>query len=89
MKLQSLNPTQLASYLAGKTVRYTNTQNKSSVTDNGVRTFKIESIDRVGRHVETSEQFITAKVSDVDDSGVEKYRNLYIDSINVIVLNWS
>ena len=85
MKLQSLNPTQLASYLAGKTVRYTNTQNKSSVTDNGVRTFKIESIDRVGRHVETSEQFITAKVSDVDDSGVEKYRNLYIDSINVIV----
>tara|TARA_A100001391_G_scaffold68737_1_gene43930 strand:- start:551 stop:808 length:258 start_codon:yes stop_codon:yes gene_type:complete len=85
MKLQSLNPTQLASYLAGKTVRYTNTQNKSSVTDNGVRTFKIESIDRVGRHWETSEQFITAKVSDVDDSGVEKYRNLYIDSINVIV----
>ena len=85
MKLQSLNPTQLASYLSGKTVRYTNTQNKSSVTDNGVRTFKIESIDRVGRHVETSDQFITAKVSDVDDSGVEKYRNLYIDSINVIV----
>ena len=85
MNLQSLNPTQLASYLAGKTVRYTNTQNKSSVTDNGVRTFKIESIDRVGRHVETSDQFITAKVSDVDDSGVEKYRNLYIDSINVIV----
>ena len=85
MKLQSLNPTQLASYLAGKTVRYTNTQNKSSVTDNGVRTFKIESIDRVGKHWETSEQFITAKVSDVDDSGVEKYRNLYIDSINVIV----
>ena len=85
MKLQSLNPTQLASYLAGKTARYTNTQNKSSVTDNGVRTFKIESIDRVGRHWETSEQFITAKVSDVDDSGVEKYRNLYIDSINVIV----
>ena len=85
MKLQSLNPTQLASYLSGKTVRYTNTQNKSSVTDNGVRTFKIESIDRVGRHVETSDQFITAKGSDVDDSGVEKYRNLYIDSINVIV----
>ena len=85
MKLQSLTPAQLASYLAGKTGRYTNTQNKSSVTDNGVRTFKIESIDRGGRHVETSEQFITAKVSDVDDSGVEKYRNLYIDSINVIV----
>ena len=85
MNLNTLNPTQLASHLAGKTVRYTNTQNKSSVTDNGVRTFKIESIDRVGRHVETSDQFITAKVSDVDDSGVEKYRNLYIDSINVIV----
>ena len=85
MKLQSLNPTQLASYLAGKTVRYTNTQNKSSVTDNGVRTFKIESIDRVGRHWETSEQFITAWVSDVDDSGSKKFRNLYVDSINVIV----
>ena len=85
MKLQSLNPTQLASHLVGKTVRYTNTKKNSSVTGDRTRTFKINSIDRVGRHWETSEQFITAKVSDVDDSGVEKYRNLYIDSINVIV----
>lgn len=85
MKLQSLNPTQLASHLAGKTVRYTNTKKNSSVTGDRTRTFKINSIDRVGRHWETSEQFITALVSDIDDSGVEKYRNLYIDSINVIV----
>ena len=85
MKLQSLNPTQLASHLVGKTIRYTNTQNKSSVTDDGIRTFKINSIDRVGRHVETSEQFITAWVSDIDDSGKVKPRNLYVDSINVIV----
>ena len=85
MNLNTLNPTQLASHLAGKTVRYTNTKKKSSVTGDRTRTFKINSIDRVGRHWETSEQFITALVSDIDDSGVEKYRNLYIDSINVIV----
>ena len=85
MKLQSLNPTQLASHLAGKTVRYTNTKKNSSVTGGRTRTFKINSIDRVGRHWETSEQFITAWVSDVDDSGSKKFRNLYVDSINVIV----
>ena len=85
MKLEHLNPTQLASFLANKTVRYTNTKKDSSVTGDRTRTFKINSIDRVGRHAETSEQFITAKVSDVDDSGTEKYRNLYVDSIDVIV----
>ena len=85
MKLEHLNPTQLASFLTNKTVRYTNTKKESSVTGDRTRTFKINSIDRVGRHAETSEQFITAKVSDVDDSGVEKFRNLYVDSIDVIV----
>ena len=85
MNLQSLNPTQLASHLAGKTVRYTNTKKNSSVTGDRTRTFKINSIDRVGRHWETSEQIITALVSDIDDSGSKKYRNLYVDSINVIV----
>jgi len=85
MKLEHLNPTQLASFLTNKTVRYTNTKKESSVTGDRTRTFKINSIDRVGRHAETSEQFITAKVSDVDDLGTEKFRNLYVDSINVIV----
>ena len=85
MNLNTLNPTQLASHLAGKTVRYTNTKKNSSVTGDRTRTFKINSIDRVGRHWETSEQFITALVSDIDASGSKKYRNLYVDSINVIV----
>ena len=85
MNLNTLNPTQLASHLAGKTVRYTNTKKNSSVTGGRTRTFKINSIDRVGRHWETSEQFITAWVSDVDDLGSKKFRNLYVDSIDVIV----
>tara|TARA_B100000927_G_scaffold213280_1_gene173778 strand:- start:276 stop:533 length:258 start_codon:yes stop_codon:yes gene_type:complete len=85
MKLEELNDTQLSSFLAGKTVRYTNTKKDSTVTGDRTRTFKINSIDRVGRHVETSNQFITAKVSDIDDSGAEKSRTLYVDSIDVIV----
>ena len=85
MKLEHLNPTQLASFLTNKTVRYENTSSKSSVTVDAVRTFKIKGIDRVGKHVETGDTFVTAIVQDVDDSGAEKYRNLYVDAIDVIV----
>ena len=85
MNLKSLNPTQLASHLAGKTVRYENTKKISSVTGDRTRTFKIKGIDRVGKHVETGDTFVTAVVQDVDDSGAEKYRNLYVDAIDVIV----
>ncbi len=85
MKYTHLSPVQLSSLLTNKTVRYENTKKISSVTGDRTRTFKINSIDRVGRHWETSEQFITAWVSDVDDSGSKKFRNLYVDSITVIV----
>jgi|10_taG_2_1085330.scaffolds.fasta_scaffold15412_5 hypothetical protein len=85
MKLIHLNPIQLASFLTNKTVRYKNTKNKSSVKDDLLRTFKINYVERVGNHAETNEQFITANVSDVDDGGEKKFRNLYTDAIDVIV----
>ena len=85
MKYTHLSPVQLSSLLTNRTVRYKNTSKKSSVTVNAIRTFKIKGIDRVGKHVETGETFVTAIVQDVDDCGEEKYRNLYVDAIDVIV----
>ena len=85
MKLTHLNPIQLASFLTHKTVRYKNTKNKSSVKDDILRTFKINYVERVANHAQTNEQFITANVSDVDDGGEKKFRNLYTDAIDVIV----
>jgi hypothetical protein len=89
MKLDNLNPTQLVSELIGKTVRYENTTNKSSVTciaPNGKpqRTLKIKSVDSVNTHPKTGKVFVTAKVGDVDDEGTEKWRNLYIDAMETV-----
>jgi len=85
MKYTHLSPVQLSSLLTNKTVRYENTSSKSSVTVDAIRTFKIKGIERVGKHVETGDTFVTAIVQDVDDCGEEKYRNLYVDAIDVIV----
>ena len=85
MKYTHLSPVQLSSLLTNKTVRYENTKKISSVTGDRTRTFKIKGIDRVGKHVETGDTFVTAIVQDVDDCGEEKYRNLYVDAIDVIV----
>ena len=85
MKYTHLSPVQLSSLLTNKTVRYENTKKESSVTGDRKRTFKIKGIDRVGKHVETGDTFVTAIVQDVDDCGEEKYRNLYVDAIDVIV----
>jgi hypothetical protein len=85
MKLDYLNPTQLVSFIISKTVRYTNTKKESSVTGDRIRTFKINSVDKVDYNKETGEVYITADVSDVDDGGQRKFRNLYVDAIDVIV----
>jgi hypothetical protein len=89
MNFDHLNPTQLVSELIGKTVRYENKTNKSSVTciaHNGkfVRTLKIKTIDSVNTHPDTGKVFVTAKVDDVDDAGVEKWRNLYVDAMETL-----
>ena len=44
LRLFPQNPVHLASTLTGKTVRYENFHNKSSVADPKVRTFKIKSM---------------------------------------------
>ena len=79
------NPVQLASSLTGKTVRYTNLNQESTVTPNGQRTFKISAIEDVAVAKSTGYRYITAKVKDVDDGGTEKYRSLIVDGISIVV----
>ena len=79
------NPVQLASSLTGKTVRYTNLNQESTVTPNGQRTFKISAIEDVAVSKTTGYRYITAKVKDVDDGGSEKYRSLIVDGISIVV----
>ena len=79
------NPVQLASTLTGKTVRYTNLNQESTVTPNGQRTFKISAIEDVSVSKSTGYRYITAKVQDVDDGGTEKYRSLIVDGISIVV----
>ena len=85
--IQSLpsNPVQLASTLTGKTVRYTNLNQKSTVTADGQRTFKISAIEDVSVSKSTGYRYITAKVQDVDDGGSVKYRSLIVDGISIVV----
>ena len=85
LRLFPQNPVHLASTLTGKTVRYENFHNKSSVADPKVRTFKIKSIEDVCKSEASGSRYVTAKVQDVDDGGTEKYRNLILDGIEVIV----
>ena len=73
----------IASDLVGKTVRYL--ANKSKVTANGVRVFKIEAIENVDFAAKTGKRYITALCKDVDDGGESKYRNLQLAGIDLIV----
>ena len=85
IQLFPTNPVHLASSLTGKTVRYENFHPKSNVADYKKRTFKIKAIEDVSVSQETGTRYVTAKVQDVDDGGAEKYRNLILDGIEVIV----
>jgi hypothetical protein len=79
------NPVQLASMLTGKTVRYENQTRKSTVTPDGLRTFKISAIEDVSTSKSTGYRYLTAKVQDIDDGGTEKYRSLIVDGISIVV----
>ena len=84
-KLFPHNPVHLASTLTGKTVRYENFHNKSAVADPRRRTFKIKAIEDVCKSEASGSRYVTARVQDIDDGGTEKYRNLILDGIEVIV----
>ena len=85
IKLFPQNPVHLASNLTGKTVRYENFHNKSAVADPRRRTFKIKAIEDVCKSEASGSRYVTARVQDIDDGGAEKYRNLILDGIEVIV----
>jgi hypothetical protein len=73
----------IASELVGKTVRYL--ANKSKSTPNGVRIFKIESVENVDFSAKTGRRYVTVLAKDIDDAGVTKYRNLHLAGIDLIV----
>jgi hypothetical protein len=73
----------IASELVGKTVRYLASKSKS--TPNGVRVFKIESVENVDFAAKTGKRFVTVFAKDIDDSGVAKYRNLHLAGIDLVV----
>ena len=78
------NPIHLASLLTGKTVRYRNTKNRSSITDDGVRTFKIVNVEDVFTSTNSGSKCVTVSVKDIDDSGSVKYRTLHVDGIESV-----
>ena len=78
------NPIHLASLLTGKTVRYRNTKNRSSITDDGVRTFKIVNVEDVFTSTNSGSKCVTVSVKDIDDSGSVKYRTLHVGGIQSV-----
>ena len=78
------NRIHLASLLTGKTVRYRNTKNRSSITDDGVRTFKIVNVEDVFTSTNSGSKCVTVSVKDIDDSGSVKYRTLHVGGIQSV-----
>ena len=78
------NPIHLASILTGKTVRYKNSKNRSSITEDGVRTFKIVDVEDVFTSQNSGAKCVTVSVKDIDDSGSRKYRTLHVNGIESI-----
>ncbi|MDB4314506.1 hypothetical protein N9955_00605 [bacterium] len=66
--------------LEGKTVRYL--ADKSSVTENKVRIFKIEEVEQFAVSAKGKE-YVTVKARDIDDQGESKIRNLSLDRIDL------
>jgi hypothetical protein len=67
--------------LNNKHVVYLN-QEKSSVKENGVRSFTIKDIENVGTG-KAGRTYITAKVIDHDDNDAEKYRSLHLAGLEL------
>ena len=78
------NPIHLASTLTGKTIRYRNTKDKSSVTRDGVRVFKVDTVEDVFTSQNSGAKCVTVSVKDIDDSGSRKYRTLHVNGIESI-----
>lgn len=74
---------EIANALVGKTVRYFAT--KSSLTKNGVRVLKINSVEDVAVGKKSGKRFVTVKAIDIDDGGEEKSRNLHLSGIALAV----
>lgn len=77
------SPLEIASSLVGKTIRYL--AKKSSLKKDGVRVFKIESVENVSFGVKSGNRFVTVFAKDVDDAGEGKYRNLHLAGIDLVV----
>lgn len=73
---------EIASALVGKTVRYL--AEKSSLTKDGVRVFKVESVEHVGFN-KNGKRYATVLARDIDDKGESKYRNLHIAGIDLAI----
>ena len=78
------NPIHLASILTGKTVRYQNSKNRSSITEDGVRTFKIVDVEDVFTSQNSGTKCVTVSVKDIDDAGSLKYRTLHVGGIQSV-----
>jgi hypothetical protein len=78
----SASAVEIASALVGKTVRYL--AEKSSLTKDGVRILKVQSVDHVG-FAKNGKRYVTVKAFDVDDAGESKYRNLHIAGIDLAI----
>ena len=77
------NSIKIASALTGKTVRYLN-QKHSSITPDGVRTFKINEVEDVFVSKESGRKCVTVHVQDIDDSGQVKHRTLHLSGISSV-----
>ena len=78
------NPIHLSSILTGKTIRYRNTKDKSSVTSDGIRVFKVDTVEDVFTSQNSGAKCVTVSVKDIDDSGSKKYRTLHVNGIESI-----
>ena len=78
------NPIHLASILTGKTVRYKNSKNRSSITEDGVRTFKLVDVEDVFTSQNSGTKCVTVSVKDIDDAGSLKYRTLHVGGIQSV-----
>lgn len=77
------SPAQIASALTGQTVRYL--AQKSQVKQDGVRIFKIKEVEDVLVGHKSGKRFVNCLCYDVDDAGTEKFRNLSLEGIDLVI----
>jgi hypothetical protein len=78
------SPLKIASTLTGKVIRYLN-QNPSTVTKDGVRTFRVQEVEDIFISKSSGKQCAVVRVQDVDDAGTSKHRTLHLSGISAIV----